>query len=276
MKKIFSVLVITLVAVAPALAGTTVVGEAVAGKNASVGSQSVIPGYTIFSGDRLKVGEGSAIVSLGRGSRMVFGQNTAAAFERQADQVTAQLSGGSVSVYHPVEDATGVRLKVGNLSIAAAPGFKTLGEVAMAGGSVVVTTNEGLLRIEGSGQTLDVPKGKTVRFEARTRRAPQTAGGAQRYGSDKDLLFDIIAAGAAAAALGWVIETHSDVHEAITAANQADADAKQADADAKAALAAAQQANQNAIDVGCTLNLLFPNAPPASQFVPVGGTCPTT
>lgn len=276
MKRMISALMVTLVAVGPALAGTAVVGEAVAGKNASVGSQSVIPGYTIFSGDNLKVGEGSAIVTLGRGSRMVFGQNTVAAFERQADQVTTQLSRGSVSVYHPVEDATAVRLKIGNLSIAAAPGFKTLGEVAMAGGSVVVTTNEGLLRIEGSGPTVDVPKGKTVKFEARTRRAPQTAGGAQKYGSDrKDLILDIAAAGLAGAALGYAIEGHSDTHEAITAANQADADAKQADADAKAALAAAQQANQNAIDVGCTLNLLFPNAPPTSQFVPVGGTCPT-
>lgn len=263
MKKILGALMVMLVAAWPALAGTAVVGEAVAGKNASVGSESVIPGYTIFSGDNLSVGNGSAIVSLGRGSRMVFGENTAAGFERQADEVTALLNRGSVSVYHPVDDPTAVRLQVGNLSIAAAPGFKTLGEVAMAGSALLVTTNEGLLRVEGTGQTVEVPKGKTVRFEARKRveRAPQTAGGAQRYGSDKDLIFDIIAAGAAAAALGWVIETHSDVHEAITAANQADADAK-------AALAAA-------IDVGCTLNQLFPNSPPASQFVPPNGaTCP--
>ena len=263
MKKIFGALMVTLVAVGPALAGTTVVGEAVAGKNASVGSESVIPGYTIFSGDNLKVGEGSAIVTLGRGSRMVFGQNTAAGLERQADQVTASLSHGSVSVYHPGDDPTGLRLKVGNLSIAAAPGFQTLGEVAMAGGSLVVTTSEGLLRVEGSGPTVEVPKGKTVKFEARRRndRAPQTAGGAQRYGSDKDLVLDIVAAGLAGAALGWEIETQSDVHEAITAANKADADAKAAEA--------------AAIAVGCTLNKLFPNAPPASQFVPPNGaTCP--
>ena len=263
MKKILGALMVMLVATWPALAGTAVVGEAVAGKNASVGSESVIPGYTIFSGDNLKVGDGSAIVTLGRGSRMVFGQNTTAGFERQADQVTTSLSRGSVSVYHPVEDPTAMRLKVGNLSIAAAPGFKTLGEVAMAGSALVVTTNEGLLRVDGTGQTVEVPKGKTVRFEARqrTERAPQTAGGAQRYGSDKDLILDIIAAGAAGAALGWEIETQSDVHEAIDAANKADADAKAAEA--------------AAISVGCTLNKLFPNAPPASQFVPPNGaSCP--
>jgi hypothetical protein len=261
----------------PAFAGSAVVGAAVAGKNASIGGETLIPGYTIFSGDNLKVADGAAVVTVGKGSRMVFGHDTAASFERQSNEVSALLGHGNVSLYHPLDDPTVLNLRVGNLSIAPAPGFKTLGEVAMVGTTLVVTTNEGLMHINSTGgQTLDVPKGKTVKLQARTQRAPQQAGGAQRYGSDKDLLFDIIAAGGAVAAVIIAAFAHEDVHDAVTAANQADADAKAALAAAQAATAAANQANQNAIDVGCTLNNLFPpGTPQASLFTPVGGTCPT-
>ncbi len=263
-------LVLGILTAVPAFAGSAVVGAAVAGRNASVGGESLIPGYTIFSGDNLKVGEGTAVVTVGKGSRMVFGHDTVASFERQSNEVTALLNQGNVSLFHPIDDTTAVRLKIGNLSIAPAPGFKTLGQIAMAGNILVVTTSEGLLRVEGTGQTLEIPQGKTVRFQARPRRAPQgtTAGGAQHYGSDKDLIFDIIAAGGAIAAVVIAAFAHEDVHKAITAANQADADAK-------AAKAAADAANAQAVNVGCTLNRLFPNAPPASMFVPQGNyTCP--
>jgi hypothetical protein len=265
-----------ILAAIPAFAGSAVVGSAVAGRNASIGGESLIPGYTIFSGDNLKVGEGAAVVTVGKGSRMVFGHDTMASFERQSNEVSALLGHGNVSVFHPVDDATALKLRVGNLSITPAPGFKTLGAVAMVGTTLVVTTNEGLMHINStSGRTVDVPKGKTVKFQARTQ-APQQAGGAQRYGSDKDLIFDIIAAGGAVAAVIIAAYAHEDAHDAITAANQADADAKAALAAAQAATAAANQANQNAIDVGCTLNNLFPpGSPPASLFTPVGGTCPT-
>ncbi|HEV2493359.1 MAG TPA: hypothetical protein VG204_09860 [Terriglobia bacterium] len=267
--------VLGILAAVPAFGGSTVVGAAVAGKNASIGGESLIPGYTIFSGDNLKVADGAAVVTVGNGSRMVFGHDTAASFERQSNEVSALLSHGNVSVYHPVDDVTALNLKVGNLSIVMAPGFKTLGEVAMAGTTLVVATKDGLMRVNStSGQTVEVPKGKTVKFQARTQ-APQQAGGAQRYGSDKGLIFDIIAAGGAIAAVVIAAYAHEDAHDSITAANQADADAKAALAAAQAATAAANQANQNAIDVGCTLNNLFAGAPPASLFTPVGGTCPT-
>jgi len=268
--------VLGILAAVPAFAGSAVVGSAVAGRNASIGGESLIPGYTIFSGDNLKVADGAAVVTIGKGSRMVFGHDTVASFERQSNEVTARLSRGNVSVYHPVEDATALNLAVGNLSITPASGFKTLGEVAMVGTTLVVKTNEGLIHVSStSGQTVDVPKGKVVKFQAKTQ-APQQAGGAQRYGSDKDLIFDIIAAGGAIAAVVIAAYAHEDVHDAITAANQADADAKAATAAAQAATAAANQANQNAIDVGCALNNLFPpGTPQASLFTPVGGTCPT-
>lgn len=248
----------------PAFAGSAVIGAAVAGRNASVSGESLVPGFTIFSGDNLKVGDGSAVVTMGKGSRMVFGRDTVASFERQSNEVTALLSQGSVSIYHPFDDGTTVRLSIGNLTIAPAPGFKTMGQVAMAGTTLVVSTNDGLLRVEGTGQTLEVPKGKTLRFQAKNERAPQgsTAGGAQKYGSDKGWIFALIGAGVGTAALIEAIYAHNDVHDATAAALQADADAK-------AALAAAQQANAEAVNVGCTLNKLFPSAPPASMFVPI-------
>src|SRR3989442_744265 len=185
----------------PAFGGSNVVGAVVAAKNASVGGVALMPGHTIFSGDDLRVEYGMTMVTMGKGSRLVFGRDTVASFERNSSEVTALLDRGSVSVYHPMDDLMPLRLEVGNLSILPAEGFGTLGEVAVTGEGVVIKTAQGLLRVEteGTGQTFQVPKGETVKFVAKTASAPQQQGGAQPHRRRKRGGFFWLPAGAAVA-----------------------------------------------------------------------------
>ncbi len=257
----------------PAFAGSAVVGAVVGGKNATLSGQQLIAGHTIFSGDNLQVEDGAAVVTMGKGSRLVFGHDTVVSFDRESSGVTALLQRGDVSVYHPMDDSLPLRLKIANLSIVPAEGFKTLGEVAITGQNVIIKTSEGLLRVEGAGQMYQVPKGKVIKFTPKASRAPQTTGGAQKYGGDADVLLDVAAVGAGAVAAILAGVAMSRAGDAKTQATAATAAANQADADAKAAQAAANNANDNALAVGCTLNKLFGTLPSASQFVPANGSC---
>jgi hypothetical protein len=265
-------LILGLLAAGSAFAGSLIVGSVADATNASLGGQALVAGNTIFSGDNLRVSDGSAAVTMGSGSRMVFGKDSVASFGRNASEVTAFLSKGNVSVYHPAEDQALLRLRIGNLSIVPGKGFKTLGEVAMTTDTLIVTTREGLLRVEGNGKTTEVPSGRSAKFIPKVSRSPQQAGGAQTYGggASSAVMWIAVAAGATAAILaGLAMSRASDAKDA---ANAATAAANKADSDALAAGAAATTANQNSIAAGCALDKLFPNVTP-SPFVPVGGSC---
>ena len=132
-------LVLGLLAAGSAFAGSLIVGSVAGATHASLGGQALVAGNTIFSGDDLEVRDGAAVVTVGSGSRMVFGKDSVASFGRDASEVTAFLSKGSASVYHPAEDQALLRLRIGNLSIVPGKGFKTLGEVAMTGDTLIVT-----------------------------------------------------------------------------------------------------------------------------------------
>ena len=268
-------LVFGLLAAGSAFAGSLIVGSVVGATNASLGGQALVAGNTIFNGDDLEVRDGAAVVTMGRGSRMVFGKDSVASFGRNASEVTALLSKGSVSVYHPVEDEALLRLRIGNLSIVPGKGFKTLGEVAMTSDTLIVTTKEGLLRVEGSGKTTEIPKGQWAKFIPKVSRSPQQAGGAQTYGGggSSAVMWIAVAAGATAAIMaGLAMSRASDAKDASNAATAA---ANKADADAIAAGTAANTANQNSLAAGCALNNLFPFGGPGgtSPFTPASGSC---
>jgi len=267
-----SLLILGLLAAGSAFAGSLIVGSVAGATNASLGGQALVAGHTIFSGDDLEVRDGAAVVTMGSGSRMIFGKDSVASFGRNTSDVTAFLSKGSVSVFHPAEDRALPRLRIGNLSIVPGKGFKTLGEVAMTSDTLIVTTKEGLLRVEGSGKTTEIPKGQWAKFIPTVSRSPQQAGGAQTYGggASSAVMWIAVAAGATAAVLaGLAMSRASDAKDA---ANASTAAANKADSDALAAAAAANTANQNAVAAGCALNKLAPaNTTP---FTPVGTTCP--
>ena len=160
-----------LVAAVPAFAGSAVIGSVAGSTNATLGGQTLLPNTMLFSGDSLQVRDGMAVVAIGSTSRMVFGRDTVASFLQGSNEVTVLLGQGSVSVFH-AEDTMGVRVKIGDVSVVPVSGFKTLGEVAMLNGAMVVTAKEGMLRVEGNGQVVNVAKGKTITVHP-SANAPQ-------------------------------------------------------------------------------------------------------
>ncbi len=241
--------VLAMWSVVPMLGASAVVGSVAGGTNATIGGQALVPNTTLFSGDRLRVRDGAAVVALGRGSRMVFGQETEASFERGTEEVTVALGQGNVSVYQP-ENGMAVRVKIGEVTVRAEKGYQTLGEVAMVNGTVVVTAKDGRLRVQGPERSMELTKGKTIAITPRTARTPQPdqAGGAGTASSHLTtgewVAIGGLAAGGTGAVVGFV-NLHK-INQTNTLASQADADALKADADAIAAQQAAASAAASA------------------------------
>jgi hypothetical protein len=266
-----------LVAAVPALAGSAVVGSVAGSMNATVGGQTLLPNTTLFSGDSLQVKDGVAVVALGSESRMVFGRDTAASFLRDSNEVTVLLGQGSVSVFHEVAGMP-LRLKIGDVSVVPASDFKTLGEVAMLNGAVVVTTKEGMLRVEGgNGQLVNVVKGKTLTVTPSTN-APQQGGGKGQGNVGRccsgSSIWGIAATGAGvtAAILAGVAMSRAGKAEtdATDAASAAAAAAAAASAAVSAANAAASSSLFNTIAVGCALNTYAGHPGGNSPYTPPG------
>ncbi len=249
-------------AVVPAYAGSAVVGSVAGSLNATIGGQALVPNTTIFSGDSLQVKDGAAVVAVGRGGRLVFGRETVASFLREAGEVTVLLGQGSVSLYQG-QAGVNLRVKAGTVSVAPTGEFKTLGEVAMVNGAVVVTAKEGKLRVEGNGPAQEVVKGKTIVVSAKAARSPQ--GGAAGAGAGSGsagmstttaLQIGSVAAGGTSTVMsGVAISRAGDARDAAAASNATAADAVSAAQDAQAAAEAARQASEDVLNTICTSNI---------------------
>lgn len=140
----------------------------------------------------------------------------------------------------------GLRVKAGDIAVSpAGKGFKTLGEVAMVNGAVVVTAKEGTLRVEGAGRTTEVAKGKTIAIMQKAAGAPQGAGSASHHWTQAQYV-NIITLAASGVGLGFSIADYQKAKDALASANTAAANAAQADKDAQAATTAANQADADA------------------------------
>jgi len=259
-----------LVTGAPAFAGSAVVGSVAGSMGATVGGQTLLPNTTLYSGDNLQVKDGVAVVALGSASRIVLGRDTEASFLRDPDEVTVLLAQGSVSMFRDVKGMP-VRAKIGNVTVSPVSGFKTLGEVAMLNGAVLITAKDGTLRVEGNGPAVNVTKGKTITVVPHNN-APQGAGvgGGRCCGGS---VWPIVAAGAAA---GGLVVAAIAVSRANDAKNNAASAASEAAAAAAAAAAATAAANSAAAaaaaaanSVGCALNILANEQGKASPYTPV-------
>jgi hypothetical protein len=197
---------------------------------------------------------------------MVFGHDTAASFLRDSNEVTVLLGQGNVSIFHDA-DGTPVRMKVGEVSIVPVSGFKTLGEVAMLNGAVVVTAKDGMLRVtEGNGQVVNVAKGKTISVTPRAK-APQGGGGSAGRCCGGSNVWDIaatVAGGTAAVLAGLALSRASDAKDNSASAATAAAAAASAAAQAAAAAAAANSAAINASNCAADVfsHQISPSAPP--------------
>jgi len=277
------VLCFAMLAVVPAFAGSSIVGSVAGSMNATISGQPALNGTTVFSGDSLKVKDGAAVVTFGRGSRAVFGRNSEASFSREGESVTARLASGSVSIFQPGEERSGMRFKFDNVTIGPAGGYKTLGEVAMLGDTVVVRTKEGMMSVNfADGKTTEVPAGEVLRLVPNTQRAPQEAAGSQHFGGQASWVeyAALGAAGVAAVLAGVSISkadsAATDAVDATAAANAAGSAAVSAAAAAAAsATAAASAAEQAAVDAGCAENIVYHsiagNGTSPSPFTPPTG-----
>lgn len=241
--------VILALGVAPGSAASAVVGSIAGGTNATIGGHALTPNTTLFSGDSLRVADGVAVVAMGMGSRMVFGRETEARFERGTDEVTVTLGQGTVATYHP-EAGIPIRVKVGDVSVLAGKGYKSLGEVAMINGTVVVTAKDGMLKVEGPGRSMELAKGKTIAITPKTAGTPApdqgSAGAAAAHSSSAHwVAIAGLAAGGVAGTMGFV-DLHK-INNTKDLTTKADADALKADADALAAQQAAANAAAQAI-----------------------------
>ena len=238
--KGMGMLMLAMVVAVMANAGSAVIGSVAGSKNATVGGQALVPNATLFSGDSVKVKDGVAVVALGQGSRMVFGKDTEASFLRETDAVTVMLAQGQVSLYQP-EKGAGMRVKIGAVTVEPAAGYKTLGEVAMLNGAVMVTAKEGKLKVEGNGPAMEVAKGKTVKVEtaAAAPQNPPPSAGAPVSGMTAGQVIGIAGAGAAGVGAGFAIAAKNKSSDALTEAQAATAAAEAAAAAAKAACQAA-------------------------------------
>jgi hypothetical protein len=270
------------VATVPALAGSAVIGSVAGSMNATVGGQSLLPNTTIFSGDSLQVRDGVAVIAVGNSSRVVFGRDTVASFLKESTEVTVLLSQGDVSMLHP-NDGTPVRVKAGEISITPAAGFKTLGEVAMLNGSVVITAKEGALQVEDHGATKNVAKGQTIVISPKTRKGGGNAGGGGGGGNTTLEVVTLGAAGAAAILAGISMSRAGDANTsaqgAIMAANNATSAANAANSTAAAAEAAASaaaaSAAQAAFLAACANDILQQQNTASVNTMFGGSQCPT-
>jgi hypothetical protein len=272
MRVALMVLAAALVVALPTFAGSAIVGSVAGSMNATLGGQALMPNTTVFSGDSLQVKDGAAVVAVGPSIRLVFGRETVASFLRDAGEVTVLLGQGNVSMYQG-QAGTSLRVKVGTVSVVPATGFKTLGEVAMVNGAVIVTAKEGKLRVEGNGPAVEVVKGKTITVNAKADRTPAPQGGAGAgVNAATALQVGSIAAGGTSAVMsGVAISRAGDARDAASAANSTAAAAVSAANDAQAAAEAAGEAANAA---GCALNEAFPGL--ASPYDPSAGgySCP--
>ncbi len=278
LKVSLLLLLLGVLASGSAFAGSAVIGSVAGSMNATIGGQPLLPNTTIFSGDSLQVNDGAAVVTVENASRMVFGRETVASFLRDANEVTVLLGQGNVSLYHPGEKVA-VRVKVGDFSIVPAKGFKTLGDVAMIGDTLVITAKEGLLRVEGKGSAVEVAKGNTITLPMQPPKAPTGAAAGARMSAGTALQVASAATGATAAVFaGVAISRANDAKDAANAANatagQAVTAANAATAAANAATTAANAANATALAVGCALDKAFPNQSPSPFIPPTGTKCP--
>jgi len=145
---------------------------------------------------------------------------------------------------HP-NDGTPVRVKAGEISITPAAGFKSLGEVAMLNGSVVVTAKEGTLQVDDHGTTKNVAKGQTIVINPKT--AQSKSGGAGWGGGNTALEAGALGAAGAAAILAGVAmsragDANTSAQGATAAANSATSAANTANSTAAAAASAASAA----------------------------------
>ena len=191
--------------------GPGAVGSLVGSQNATLDGQSPLAHTVLLSGDKLKVADGLAMVTLDHGNRMALGADSEVSFLREANTLTVVMVRGSLSLYLP-PDGSGLRVQAGNVTVAPVQGGKVLGEIAVADGMLMVSVNDGSLKIEKDGTTTEIAKGHTMTIA--TAAAASASPGDARLNEllNHDARFDAESSGRGASAAAMVIAQHHHRH----------------------------------------------------------------
>ena len=280
MRVMLFLMLLGIVSAAPIFAGSAALGTVAGSLNASVSGQALLPNSTVFNGDQLQVNDGAAVIALANGSRMTLGSETQAQFFKQSDGVAVTLAKGNVSMYHPAKGSN-LAVNVQKWSITPGQGYKSVGEVAMLNGAVIVTAKEGSLHVQGNGRTLDVAQGKTITLVPKTAAMPKT-GGTQKLAGGGSAVLPVatVTTLAVAGILGGLAldnaaEARSSSNFDNAVLQSATSAANAATSAANAATAAATAAGINANEAGCALNTTANGLGNPSPYIPpTGFTCP--
>ena len=197
-----------------------VVGQVTLTQAATLDGQPVKAQTTIFSGDTLAVGEGVAVLMVGSGSQIRLGSDTVASFVKEGDAITVHLEKGIVSISSSKDSL--VKVTATGVEITPEGGFKTIGHIAMLGGtqdSVTITAREGSLKVTQPGSSsVTVTSGSTITVKTQAAAgAPAPQGGA---GGANSLLVGV-AAGTGSGALVTSILAATKAGDAKDAAEAA-------------------------------------------------------
>ena len=194
--------------------GPEAVGSLVGSRNATLDGQPPLAHTVLLSGDKLTVNDGLAMVTLDRGNRMALGADSEASFLREAKTLTVLMARGSLSLYLPL-DGSGLRVKAGDVTVAPVQSEKVLAEIAVAGGMLEVSVNDGSVKIEKDGTTSDVAKGHTMAIATAAAGAAASAspGNSQlKHVLDHEARFDAGSSARGASPAAMVIAQHHHRH----------------------------------------------------------------
>jgi hypothetical protein len=183
-------------------------------------------------------------------------------------------------MYHP-EDGMALRVKVGEVSIIAGKGFKTLGEVAMVNGAVVVTAKEGMLRVDAAERSMELTKGKSLVITQKPAASPQpqgttSAGTPVTHPSSAEVI-SIVSLGGVGANVVLSVVNLKRTNDVKTLVNQTNTTAQKADQDAIAAINAANAATAAATAARAAANAAGTVAAEACKLVsPTDPNCTFT
>lgn len=169
-------------AAAMAMGGPVPVGSLVGSRNTTLDGHIPLPHTTMLSGDRLQVKDGLAMVTLIQGNRVILGRMTEASFSRRTGAVTVSLTHGNISLYHPQAGAN-FRIEAGDVIVAPEKGRRTLGEIAMVDGLLLISVKDGMLQVQEAGTTQDVGKGKTITLATTAAPGPAPNSPQNRHAS---------------------------------------------------------------------------------------------
>jgi hypothetical protein len=194
-----------------AAGGPGAVGSLVGSRNATLDGQPPLSHTVLLSGDKLTVNDGLAMVTLDRGNRMVLGEDSEASFFREAKTLTVLMARGKLSLYHP-QDGSGLRVKTGDVTVAPVQGGKALGEIAVADGWLVVTVNDGSLKIEKDGTTSEIARGQTMTITTAAAASASPGNSRLKHVLDRGAPFDAGSSDEGASPAAMVIGQHHHRH----------------------------------------------------------------